>query len=506
MLFATAFLSLVAARLLPASGTLVRITFLFGWGGLLPLCFWLDTVRLSFVAVLSFVASTCHGLRSSYVFQASARRLYFFFYSLFYLSMLGLILSGDLLTAFLFWDGLGITSFFLVALFNNSISRGGAMLTLLTNRLGDMLLLVGAACYWGAGRMAWVMDWGGASLVASVFVCLGLFAKRAQWPMAGWLPAAMSAPTPVSALVHSSTLVTAGIYLLIRWGGLAPTNQILVGLRVATFIWGAARALLSFDIKRIIAMSTLSHLGVMGVALFSGQPGLGFYHLLVHALFKSNRFLCAGILIQAYKHTQDIRFMGGGGNRPVAKFRLVLCLWSLMGLPSALSFLSKGSSVLGGSVRPLLSIAMGGGLIMRSAYSVRLGVYLFNGGSICPQAQTSIGIELPTILSAGGGLILSLYLAFVFLSAPRVILWGWELTFLLAGGGAATIWALCDSKLGKGDWGGVYHIGRVLGAHKSASARGLLLMPRVWEHQHAEVARTGTKKISKIALKLTRLR
>ena len=177
-----------------------------------------------------------------------------------------------------------------------------------------------------------------------------------------------------------------------------------------------------------------------------------------------------------------------------------------MGLPSALSFLSKGSVLLGGTVRPFLSIAMGGGLIMRSAYSVRLGVYLFNGGSVCSQAQTSIGMELPTILSAGGGLILSLYLSFVFLSAPRVMLWGWELSFLLAGGGAATIWALCVPKIGGGDWGGVYHIGSVLGAHKSASARGLLLLPRVWEHQHAEVARIGTRKISKVATKLTRLR
>lgn len=180
MLFITAILCAIAASSLPASGVLVCVSLPFVWGGALPLCLWLDSVRLSFVAVLSFVASTCHGLRSRYVYQAFPRRLYFFFYTIFYLSMLGLILAGDLLSAFLFWDGLGITSFFLVALFNRSTPRGGALLTLLTNRLGDIFLLVGAGCFWGAGLMGWVMDWGGATMGGRTLICLGLFAKRAQ--------------------------------------------------------------------------------------------------------------------------------------------------------------------------------------------------------------------------------------------------------------------------------------------------------------------------------------
>ena len=232
----------------------------------------------------------------------------------------------------------------------------------------------------------------------------------------------MSAPTPVSALVHSSTLVTAGIYLLIRWGGLAPTNYALVGLRVVTFFWGALSALLSFDIKRIIAISTLSHLGVIGVALFSGQPGLRFFHLLVHALFKSNRFLCAGALIQAYKHSQDIRVMGGANNRPIVKYCLVVCLWSLMGLPRAMSFFSKGAAVLGRAATPLMSVVMGGGLIVRRAYRFRLGSYLLGRPGSCFQAQVSIGLEFPALFSTGGGLVLSVFLAWGKTTTPSAML------------------------------------------------------------------------------------
>lgn len=138
----------------------------------------------------------------------------------------------------------------------------------------------------------------------------------------------MSAPTPVSALVHSSTLVTAGVYVLIRWGPIAPGLSIVLGgARAVTFFWGGARALLSYDLKRIIAISTLSHLGLMCGTLFRGIPTLAFFHLLSHALFKSNRFLVAGMFITKFGHTQDIRLIGSAFSRsPLARGCLLLCL------------------------------------------------------------------------------------------------------------------------------------------------------------------------------------
>ena len=187
--------------------------------GPMSLFFGADPTSLGFAGALSFITATCHGLRSRYVWGEAPRRLYMAVYGGFYLSMLGIIFSLDLLSLFIFWDGLGITSFFLVALFGGTIPRAGGRLTVLTNRAGDIMLLVGMAGVWGGGtRLAWELDFGGIiSGLAPRLICLGLFCKRAQWPFCGWLPAAMSAPTPVSALVHSSTLVTAGIYILLRW-------------------------------------------------------------------------------------------------------------------------------------------------------------------------------------------------------------------------------------------------------------------------------------------------
>lgn len=326
MLFLLGMITSLCLFSAPKAGVVFSVSVQAPLGGVIPISFCFDPVRVGFLCVLSFAAATCHGFSSRYLAGVAPRRLYFLFYSLFYCRMVGFIFAGDLLTVFIFWDSLGISSFFLVSLFRGSQARAGGALTVITNRLGDMIFIVGAAWLWGGGRRLWVRDLGASSLAARCLICLGLFCKSAQWPLSGWLPAAMSAPTPVSALVHSSTLVTAGVYLLIRWSPLAPRYW-LVGLSAATFFWGAVGALLSYDLKRVIAISTLSHLGVITLILFRGYPSLAYFHLLRHALFKSNRFLAGGALILGFKHTQDIRYMGQGwGSIALTKSALLVCL------------------------------------------------------------------------------------------------------------------------------------------------------------------------------------
>jgi NADH-ubiquinone oxidoreductase chain 5 len=178
----------------------------------------------------------------------------------------------------------------------------------------------------------------------SYLVVLAAITKRAQIPFSAWLPAAIAAPTPVSSLVHSSTLVTAGVYLLIRFNFCFSFNLIIILLfisRITIFIAGLG-ANFEFDLKKIIALSTLSQLGLIIRILSLGEYILSFFHLLTHALFKALLFICAGCLIHNLGNCQDIRFMGGLINRiPLTCSFFVISNLSLCGLPFLSGFYSK---------------------------------------------------------------------------------------------------------------------------------------------------------------------
>ena len=170
--------------------------------------------------------------------------------------------------------------------------------------------------------------------------------KRAQFPFSRWLPAAMAAPTPVSALVHSSTLVTAGVFLLFRFYPFLSSslyfNKVLLILGTITALMAGISAIVECDIKKIIALSTLRQLGVMMVSIGMGAPMLAFFHLLTHAIFKALLFLCAGTLINLHGHSQDLRFIGNIGVRiPLLCARLVISNLALCGAPFMSGFYSK---------------------------------------------------------------------------------------------------------------------------------------------------------------------
>lgn len=178
--------------------------------------------------------------------------------------------------------------------------------------------------------------------IVSGLVILAAITKRAQIPFSAWLPAAMAAPTPVSALVHSSTLVTAGVYLLIRFSEVIGVNMFLMYVSVFTIILSGVGANFEIDLKKIIALSTLSQLGVIIITLSLGLVELTFFHLISHALFKSLLFLCAGAYIHRYGDIQDIRFLGGVGKIfPLTSFLFIGCSLSLCGFPFLSGFYSK---------------------------------------------------------------------------------------------------------------------------------------------------------------------
>ena len=194
------------------------------------------------------------------------------------------------------WEGLGISSFYLVAFSRSRSSIAGAIITIITNRLGDI-------CYFVALGLGLL---GVGALPVLVVLALAASTKRSQYPFRSWLPAAMAAPTPVSRLVHSRTLVTAGIYLLIRMG-LGGFSMLGV-LGAVTMVGGGVVAWLGQDAKKIVALSTLSQLGLMVFSLSSCREVITFNHLITHAYFKSLLFMCVGVLIHRCYGSQESRF------------------------------------------------------------------------------------------------------------------------------------------------------------------------------------------------------
>lgn len=211
-------------------------------------------------------------------------------------SMAGLVLRLSLPTLFVCWDLLGFTSFFLVAYYRTRSALAATLLTGLTNRVGDCALLLLLGLSWGFDS---------ASVPAVVLLVAAAMTKSAQLPFSAWLPAAMSAPTPVSALVHSSTLVTAGVYLLYRFNGLPSIVLLRVGL--ATTALARAAACLEADIKKVVALSTLRHLGLIFVALGLSEKTVAFAHLSLHASSKALLFLGVGTAMHSAYGSQELR-------------------------------------------------------------------------------------------------------------------------------------------------------------------------------------------------------
>nr|YP_009500811.1 NADH dehydrogenase subunit 5 [Palaemon annandalei]AXB37205.1 NADH dehydrogenase subunit 5 [Palaemon annandalei] len=347
---------------------------------------WMSLMFLSFVCLISSMVLYYSGGYMSGDMNIS-RFLYIVLG--FVASMLFLILSPNLISILLGWDGLGLVSYALVIYYQNEKSAAAGMLTALSNRVGDVAILLSIGLMMDLGGWNFFFYVGAEALngnLALWLVVIAAMTKSAQIPFSAWLPAAMAAPTPVSALVHSSTLVTAGVYLLIRFSpSLAGTliSDILLLVGCMTMFMAGLGANFETDLKKIIALSTLSQLGVMVSILSFGGVSLAFFHLLTHALFKALLFMCAGSIIHNVSGSQDIRTMGSLVSRlPLSVMCINLANLSLCGIPFLAGFYSKDLILEVAFMGPLNVISLllyGLATGLTVSYSFRLVYYSLSG-------------------------------------------------------------------------------------------------------------------------------
>ena len=307
-----------------------------------------DYISFFFLRVVSLISGRVIIYSTSYISSEIFFRRFIIIVLLFIISIYLLILSPNIISLLLGWDRLGVTSYLLVIFYQRKKSYNAGIITAITNRLGDVGILICISLIFLLGDWTYMYLSNSSFCIQSYIVFILIISastKRAQIPFSAWLPAAIAAPTPVSALVHSSTLVTAGVYLIIRLNFIfcnSSSTNILLFIGVITMILAGAAAIHEIDIKKVIALSTLSQLGVIMITLGGLEPILSFFHLLRHAYFKAILFICAGIIIHNIKDYQDIRKIRIILNILPITFRVIIVAnLRLCGLPFLRGFYSK---------------------------------------------------------------------------------------------------------------------------------------------------------------------
>nr|AVI25212.1 NADH dehydrogenase subunit 5 [Phyllomimus sp. YH-2018] len=410
----------------------------------------LDWMSLMFMGLVMFISSLVVFYSGEYMEGDVNMNRFISLVLLFVFSMVCLIVSPNIISILLGWDGLGLVSYCLVIYYQNLKSYSAGMLTALSNRIGDVALLMGIAWMVNVGGWSFVYyldflsvdKWG---LVLAVLVVLAAFTKSAQIPFSSWLPAAMAAPTPVSALVHSSTLVTAGVYLLIRFDKLIMIYDSVVSylmlISMLTMFMSGIGANLEYDLKKIIALSTLSQLGLMVGTLAVGESKLAFFHLLTHALFKALLFMCAGVIIHNMMNCQDIRCMGGlSMQMPITASCFNIANLALCGMPFLAGYYSKDLilehvilSEINICIFFLFMISTG----LTVCYSLRLSYYTMTGefnvlstSKIYEERGAMLNMMLVLMMMAVMG---GCSLGWALFSSPMLVCLPWFLKFLVLG-------------------------------------------------------------------------
>lgn len=341
---------------------------------------WISLLFISFIILISSII-----ILYSYVYIIGNKYIKRFVYLiiLFVLSIILIIIRPNIIRIMFGWDGLGLVSYCLIIFYQNYRSYNSGIVTVLCNRVGDVGLLIVIRLIIFRGR--WNIILYEYNIKLMVFILLiAAVTKSAQIPFSRWLPMAIAAPTPVSALVHSSTLVTAGVYLIIRFNDMLiirELNKVLFFLAVFTMFISGLMANLEVDLKKIIALSTLRQLGLIIIILGLGLKIIAFYHLLVHAIFKSILFICAGAIIHSIINNQDIRLIGN--LKEIIPY-VIICFFianlALCGFPFIAGFYSKDlviELVYRNSVNFYILIFIIISLIFTVSYSIRLFYYVF---------------------------------------------------------------------------------------------------------------------------------
>jgi NADH-quinone oxidoreductase subunit L len=395
--------------------------------------FFFDRLAAVMALIVTGVGSLIHIYSIGYMKDDEGYARYFAYLNLFLFFMLLLVLGRSLLVLFVGWEGVGLASYLLIGFwFDDPDKARAGTKAFITNRIGDAGFLLGMfVLYQAFGTLD--MDrinaafLGGATPVSAALVGVLLFigatGKSAQIPLHVWLPDAMAGPTPVSALIHAATMVTAGVYLVARLAGVymqAPEASALIAtIGVATAFFAATIALVQTDIKKVLAYSTISQLGLMFVALGVGAYGVAIFHLCTHAFFKACLFLGAGSVIHAVSGEQDIRKMGGLARRiPITFVTFAIATGAIAGLPPLAGFFSKDeilwfafASGRGGST--LLFVMAATTALLTAIYMFRLLWLTFFGRSRMdaatehhvhesPWSMTGILIVLAALSTIGG--------------------------------------------------------------------------------------------------------
>ena len=383
---------------------------LYTWmvvGGLkMEVGFMVDGLTAMMMCVVTFVSLMVHLYTIGYMEEDEGYNRFFAYISLFTFSMLMLVMSNNMLQLFFGWEAVGLVSYLLIGFwFNKPTAIFANMKAFLVNRVGDFGFILGIgliAAYAGTlnyteifakadalGAIAFPgMDW---QLITVVCICLfiGAMGKSAQFPLHVWLPDSMEGPTPISALIHAATMVTAGIFMVSRMSPLfelsdTALNFIMVIGSITALFMGFL-GIIQNDIKRVVAYSTLSQLGYMTVALGASAYSVAVFHLMTHAFFKALLFLGAGSVIMGMHHNQDIRWMGGVRKyMPITWITSLLGSLALIGTPFFSGFYSKDSIIeaVHESALPaagFANFAVLAGVFVTAFYSFRMYFLVFHG-------------------------------------------------------------------------------------------------------------------------------
>ena len=341
------------ATQVPATPTVWRQAWASFGSIIIPVSLQFDRLAVLMLVLVHLVGLLVQVYSISYLRTDGRLPRYFAFLQLFIGAMLGIVLAGNLVVMYAFWELVGLASYLLIGFwYDRPAAVAAAKKAFLMNRIGDMGFLIGIfLTIYFLHTTELTAFTAALPTLAGVCLFMGCVGKSAQFPLLTWLPDAMEGPTPVSALLHAATMVAAGIFLLARIHPLLSPDALLVILLVGTIttIWGGYSALCQTDIKKVLAFSTISQLGLMVAAMGTGNPNGAMFHLLTHAFFKAGLFLSAGAVIHAV-HSQEMLKMGGLRTKlPVTFWVYSGCAAALIGLPFFSGFLSK-EAILGGAV------------------------------------------------------------------------------------------------------------------------------------------------------------
>jgi len=395
----------------------------------IPFAFQIDQLSTIFLLIITGVGFLIHVYSTSYMHGETTEHFgrYFSYLNLFIFSMLLLVMGANYVIMFIGWEGVGLCSYLLIGYwFKNTEYNKAANKAFVMNRIGDLGFLI--AIFWiiskiGNANFSDVFAntekfTSGDITAITLLLFVGATGKSAQIPLYTWLPDAMAGPTPVSALIHAATMVTAGIYMIARSNALyslAELSQHVVAIvGLATAIFGATIALKQYDIKKVLAYSTVSQLGYMFLALGVGAYSAGVFHVMTHAFFKALLFLAAGSVIHAMGGEQDIRKMGGLNKLKITSITFLIGCIAISGVPPFSGFFSKDAILLAAFEhnKVLYGVALFGAMLT-AYYMFRLFIISFTGNfrgtdeqkthlHESPATMTSVLIILAVLSVIGG--------------------------------------------------------------------------------------------------------